>query len=74
MIPFVDPSDHVPLRLEGHCYRHAVSGIVVATIRDGIPRFVAPEDRAILESAGFEIRHFFDPPTSPVFATAVRRG
>lgn len=29
--------------------------------------------RAIIEGAGFEIRHFFDPETSPVFATAVRR-
>lgn len=31
------------------------------------------EFRAIIEGAGFEITHFFDPETSPVFATAVRR-
>jgi len=53
MIGFVDPRDHAPLRLEGDRYLHPAAGAVVATVRDGIARFVSPEEN-YAESFGYQ--------------------
>lgn len=53
MIAFVDPHDQLPLRREGERYIHPLTGVVVATVRDGIPRFVSPENN-YAESFGYQ--------------------
>lgn len=53
MIGFVDPSDKVALQLDGDVYRNSVTGAAVASVRLGIPRFVAPEAN-YAESFGYQ--------------------
>lgn len=53
MIGFVDPRDQVPLQRVGDRYVNPVSGATVATVRLGIPRFVAPE-ASYAESFGYQ--------------------
>jgi len=53
MIPFADPRDHARLREEGDRLLHPVSGEVVAHLRDGIWRFVDPDEN-YAESFGYQ--------------------
>ncbi len=53
MIQFTDPKTQTLLRLDGIHYVNPVDGRKVAVIRDGIPRFVSPEDN-YAESFGYQ--------------------